>query len=66
MATYMYMHVCIVPLVITGHTFMGVAHFRSERLERPEEGGVGGVDWVDVLADPVLFRTDITCTWKGK
>ena len=39
---------------------MGVAHFRSDRRERPEEGGVGGVDWVDVLADPALFGTDIT------
>ena len=39
---------------------MGVAHFLNDRRERPDEGGVGGVDWVEVLADPALAGTDIT------
>ena len=30
---------------------MGVAHFLAERRDRPELGGVGGVDWREVLAD---------------
>ena len=39
---------------------MGVANLRSDRRERPEEGGVGGVDCVEVLADPAFPGTDIT------
>lgn len=30
---------------------MGVAHFLAERRDRPELGGVGGVEWREVLAD---------------
>ena len=30
---------------------MGVATFLAERRDRPELGGVGGVDWREVLAD---------------
>lgn len=44
----------------TRRTLMGVANLRSDRRERPDEGGVGGVDWVEVLADPPFPGRDIT------
>ena len=37
---------------------MGVAFFLSDRLERPEEGGVG-VEGVDAPDDPALAGADI-------
>ena len=54
---------CLCVSLFSAHptqTFMGVTSFRSDRRERPEEGGVGGVDCVEVLADPAFAGTDIT------
>lgn len=40
----MRVHVHVYTLYSISHTLMGVAHFRRDRRERPDEGGVGGVD----------------------